>query len=107
MKNSTIIWLLIIFFVIFPSSIGRIFLDLAGGLILFIVFISALITGVGWLTWKRLKSNIVSCSECGANYINKTNKCPICGSSNIKQTDRISNIPASSATIDITAEKSD
>ncbi len=103
-KNPTIIWLLIILFLILPSSIGRIFLDLAGSLIIFLILISLLIAGFGWISWKKLKSNMITCNKCGANYINNLGQCPICGSSNTYQND---NIPASSATIDITPESND
>ena len=105
-KNSTIIWLLIISFLILPSSIGRFFLDIAGGLIIFIFFISLLITGVGWIAWRKMTSNMIKCQSCGSNYINNLNKCPICGTSKINEINDIS-IPASSATIDITSKKID
>jgi len=105
-KNSTIIWLLIISFLILPSSIGRFFLDIAGGLIIFIFLISLLITGVGWITWKKLTSNMITCHSCGCNYINNLNKCPVCGSSKIND-DSYTSIPASSATIDITPKRID
>ena len=103
-KNSTVIWLIILSFIILPSSIGRFFLDIAGGLIIFIFLISLLITGFGWIAWKKLKSNIITCDTCGANYINNLNKCPICGSSKINESNEIE-IPASSATIDITPKR--
>ncbi len=104
MKNSTIIWLFIIIFLVLPSSLGRFFLDIAGGVIIFIFLISLLITGIGWISWKKLKSNLITCSNCGSNYLNNSSQCPICGTSNEKNID---NIPASSATIDITVEQED
>ena len=97
---------LIISFLILPSSIGRIFLDIAGGLIIFIVLISVLIAGIGWISWKKITSNMITCNSCGSNYINNLNQCPICGSSTINDSNDI-NIPASSATIDITPKKID
>ena len=105
-NNSTIIWLLIISFLILPSSIGRVFLDVAGGLIVFIFLISLVITGAGWITWKKLTSNLITCNSCGSNYINNLNKCPICSASTINQSNA-TNTPASSATIDITPKRID
>ena len=104
-RNSSLIWFLIICFLILPSSIGRFFLDIAGGLILFISIISLIIAGIGWISWKKIKSNIITCNNCGSNYLNNSNQCPLCGSNN-KEEDNI-NIPASSATIDIKSENID
>ena len=104
-RNSSLIWFLIICFLILPGSIGRFFLDIAGGLILFISIISLIIAGIGWISWKKIKSNIITCNNCGSNYLINSNQCPLCGSNN-KEEDNI-NIPASSATIDIKVEKVD
>ncbi len=104
-RNSSLIWFLIICFLILPSSIGRFFLDIAGGLILFISIISLIIAGIGWVSWKKFKSNIITCNNCGSNYLKNSNQCPFCGANN-KEEDNI-NIPASSATIDIKVETVD
>ena len=104
-RNSSIFWFLIICFLILPSSIGKFFLDIAGGLILVISIISLIIAGIGWISWKKITSNIIICNNCGSSYFSNSNQCPICGSSNMKEEDNINNIPASSATIDVKAEK--
>ena len=107
-KNSGFIWLWIILIFLLPTSAGRFFLDMAGGIILLIVFASILISGIGWLSWRKIKANIKSCGNCGANYFSESTLCPICGSN--QKLDRESsefNIPASSATIDISAEETD
>ena len=107
-KTSTFIWLCIIFIFLLPTSAGRFFIDMAGGIMILIFLTTILISGVGWLSWRKIKSNIKNCGNCGANYFSESTLCPICGSNQTLDRDSSEiNIPASSATIDITAEDTD
>ena len=107
-KASTFIWLSIIFIFLLPTSAGRFFIDMAGGIMVVIFLAAILISGVGWLSWRKIKANIKSCGNCGANYFSGSTLCPICGSNQKLDKDSSEfNIPASSATIDISAEETD
>ena len=107
-KASTFIWLSIIFIFLLPTSAGRFFIDMAGGIMVIIFLAAILISGVGWLSWRKLKANIKSCGNCGANYFSESTLCPMCGSNqNLGKDSSEFNIPASSATIDISAEETD
>ena len=107
-KASTFIWLSIIFIFLLPTSAGRFFIDVAGGVMVIIFLAAILISGVGWLSWRKIKANIKSCRNCGANYFSESKLCPICGSNQTLDRDSSElNIPASSATIDISAEETD
>ncbi len=107
-KTSTFIWLSIIFIFLLPTSAGRFFIDMASGIVVIIFLATILISGVIWLSWKKIKANIQSCGNCGANYFSESTVCPICGSIQKSDEDNSEfNIPASSATIDISAEETD
>ena len=107
-KTSIFIWLSIIFIFLLPASAGRFFIDIAGGIMIIIFLATALISGIGWLSWRKIKANIKSCGNCGANYYSESTLCPICGSNqNLNKHSSEVNIPASSATIDISAEETD
>ena len=107
-KTSTYIWLIIIFIFLLPTSAGRFFINMASGIMILIFLATILISGVGWLSWRKIKANIKSCGNCGANYFAESALCPICGSNQKLDTDDSEfNIPASSATIDISAEDAD
>ena len=109
-RSSTVIWLILFSLLILPSAAGRFLLDLAGGLIIFFLAIPLLLTGLGWLGWKIIQSRIITCEACGASSFQNNAQCPICGSSsfskqvNSERATDTSSTPASSATIDITAE---
>ncbi len=106
-NNSKIIWLSLIFIFLLPTPMGRFFIDLAGGLMIFILLIMILFGGLTWLSWKNVKSKIKNCNSCGSSYFSELEQCPICGSTDIVNNEVSKNIPASSATIDISAEKAD
>ena len=80
-KTPSLFWLLIIFIFVLPTSIGRLFIDMIGGIMMLFIFISILIVGVGWLSWRRLKSSLINCPECGTAYLASSQQCHICGSS--------------------------
>ncbi len=109
-KSSIFLSFSLILILLLPTAAGRIFLDVAGGLILVLLALPLLLTGIGWLGWRFLQSRMRQCEVCGANIINNSIQCPICGSiiSNNETnqgTSTIQNsIPASTATIDIVAK---
>ena len=111
-RPSPLLWLTIILLFILPTAAGRLILDLASGLIIFIFCLPIILTGLGWIGWKIFKSNLKVCDTCGASFINNLDKCPMCKSplnntinlkNNIK--DNPDSIPASSATVDIKVEE--
>ena len=108
-RTSSFIWILLIFLILLPSTAGRFFLDLAGGVILVIVLLPIFLGGVSWIGWKLLQSKMIACKVCGVSSINNSNQCPFCGAPRSQDTKQNDNetIPASSATIDITAKDSD
>ena len=103
-KPSSLIWMVLILLLIVPTSAGKFIVDLAGGIFLIITIIPLILGGVGWLTWKRIQSKVKTCKSCGSSFINSQSICPICGVSIKDPRDNLDNIPASSATIDITSE---
>ena len=106
-RPSSLIWMVLILLVIFPTPAGKFIIDLAGGIFLIITLIPLILGGLGWIAWKRIQSNLQTCEACGSSFLNSQVICPICGA-NIKTTqDNIENIPASSATIDIKSEDID
>ena len=107
MKNgSAVIWIILIL-VLLPTSLGRLFIDLAGGLIFLGIILTLLISGIAWFGLRSLKSKMKSCEVCGTTYFLEAENCPICGSRNTFESSKIdNNIPASSATIDVEAKES-
>ncbi len=115
-RPSPVIWLALIFICLLPTAAGRFLLDIAGGLLLFLLAIPILLTGAGWLGWRFLQSRLTQCTVCGTSILSSAEECPICGADlssqkksgnqNISSESR-SSIPASSATIDITAKDAD
>ncbi len=105
-RPSYLLWFALIILVLLPTAAGRFLLDLAGGLLLVLFALPLLVTGFGWLGWRFLQSRMVQCDTCGASVIKDSLQCPICGS-NLSKEDKASSIPASSATIDITAKDAD
>ncbi len=104
-KPSSLIWVALLFIVILPTPAGKFLFDLAGGIFLFLTLLPIILGGVGWLSWKVIKSKVKTCEACGSSFFNNQVICPICGE-NIKSDERsFDNIPASSATIDIKPEE--
>ena len=106
-KPSSLIWMVFILLVIFPTPAGKFILDLAGGIFLFIATIPLILGGIGWFTWKRIQSKVQTCQACGSTFLNSQMICPICGTPVNNTTDILENIPASAATIDIKSEDID
>ena len=106
-KPSSLIWMAFILLAIWPTPAGKFFIDLVGGLFLFITLIPLILGGIGWLTWKRIQSKVQTCEACGSNFLNSQNICPICGTTIKNTAEILENIPASAATIDIKSEDID
>ena len=99
-----------------PTAAGRFLLDIAGGLIVILLAIPILLAGAGWLVWRFLQSRLMQCDVCGTTILSNSEQCPVCAANLASQKqsgtqDSKSNInksiPASSATIDITAKDAD
>ena len=103
-KPSLLIWMVFILLVILPTPAGKFIIDLAGGIFLIITIIPLILGGVGWLAWKRIKSNLQTCEACGTSFLNSQTICPICGANIKDPKDNLENIPASAVTIDIKSE---
>ncbi len=109
-----LIWLALFLLLVVPTTAGRFFLDVAGGLMIIFFTLPILLTGLGWIGWKVLESRMNNCNTCGATFFNDVIQCPICGGmdftkrngkkSESKDSD---SIPASTATIDVVAEVTD
>ena len=108
------LWFALIMIFLLPTAAGRFLLDLAGGLMLALLAVPILLTGIGWIGWRILQSKLIKCETCGASIISESKVCPACGShvsaeskSNKSMYEKTNSIPASSATIDITAKNAD
>ena len=106
-KPSSLIWMVFLLLLIFPTPAGKFIIDLAGGIFLLITIIPLILGGVGWFAWKRIQSKIQTCEACGSSFLNSQIICPICGKNIQDNKDNLENIPASAATIDIKSEKVD
>ncbi|MCP9885739.1 zinc ribbon domain-containing protein [Synechococcus sp. ATX 2A4] len=62
-----------------PGPVGRLILDLLGGLTLVIVLLPFLLAGGGWVAWRILSSRVRTCSTCGLTTM-ALEQCPACGS---------------------------
>lgn len=86
-------------------------INLTSGIILATLFIPVILTIFGWLGWKILRSRMNTCKVCGTTYSSEFIQCPLCGSTKITgeslNKPNQPNIPASSATIDVSAEEAD
>ena len=106
-KPSSLIWMVFILLVILPTPAGKLILDLAGGIFIIITLIPLILGGIGWFTWKSIKSKLQTCEACGSSFLNSQGICPICGSTIKSNEGILENIPASAATIDINSEDID
>ena len=104
---SSLLWMGFILLLIFPTPVGKLFIDLAGSIFLIIALIPVILGGVGYFAWKRIQSKLITCNACGSSFLNDQLVCPICGNKieNIKNS--FDNIPASAATIDVQPENID
>jgi len=103
-KPSSLIWMVFILLLVFPTPAGKFIFDLAGGVFLIITLIPLILGGIGWFAWKRIQSKVQTCKVCGSSFLNAQLMCPICGTNLKDSKDDLENIPASAATIDIQSE---
>ena len=105
-RYPPILWISIIIIFLLPSTVGRLIIDFAGGLLLFFILLPFLLGGLGWIGWKIIQSRMKTCNSCGASFLNEITQCPICGAKVDTNNNDNANIPASSVTIDITPDNS-
>ena len=103
-KPSSLIWMVFILLIVWPTPAGKCILDLAGGIFLIITIIPLILGGIGWFAWKRIQSKVQTCETCGSTFLNTEMICPVCGATIKNTKDILENIPASAATIDIKSE---
>ena len=113
-KPSPLLWFALFLILLLPTAAGRLLLDLAGGLMLLLFTLPLILGGLGWIGWRILQSRMITCEVCGATSLNNSPSCPLCGSPKVHKTNSSDSnsetngsIPASSATIDITAEEAE
>ena len=108
-----LVWLLALLLLL-PTTAGRALVGVFGGAALLLLSLSLVLGGLGWLGWKRMQSQFKVCGDCGATNIGSATVCVACGSAldigsqpSAKRSFEADDPPASSATIDITAEDVD
>ncbi len=108
-KTNNLIWILLLILILLPTTAGRFIIDIAGGLMIFFLTLPIFLGGLGWLGWKLIQNKMITCEICGTTSFNQKGTCPMCGKKNgtSKNSDFLNSNPASSATIDITAEDVD
>ncbi len=106
-KPSSFIWMVFILLLILPTPAGKLIINLAGGIFLLISLITLVLGGLGWITWKRIQSNMQTCEACGSSFLNNQNICPVCGTKMKIHNNTLENTPASAATIDIKSQNID
>ncbi len=75
-----LLWLVLLGLLLLPTAVGRVLLDLAGGLLLTLLFLPFILGGVGWIGWKVLQSRVRTCDACGTSTMSADDTCPMCGS---------------------------
>ncbi|WP_413405267.1 MULTISPECIES: hypothetical protein [unclassified Synechococcus] len=106
-----LVWLMALLLLL-PTPVGRALIDVLGGVALVLLALPLLLAGLGWIGWRVLQSRMQVCPNCGSASLQANPVCAVCGSafSNVdtSQTStsqfKDDSIPASSATIDVTAE---
>ena len=113
-RTYFLLWFALISIILLPTAAGRFLLDLAGGVIIALLALPLLLTGVGWLGWRFLQSRIIQCDVCGTTLMTGAQQCPACGANLLNQKEKKdakstvdNSIPASSVTIDISAQDCD
>ena len=111
---SPVLWIALLALLLLPTGAGRVLLDLAGGLVLVVLAVPLILGGVGWIGWKVLQSRMTTCPACGTVNLSGSGSCQMCGAElsaesnqSVKNSVADDSIPASAATIDISAEELD
>ena len=106
-----LVWLVALLLLL-PTPVGRALIDVIGGVALVLLALPLILGGLGWIGWKVLQSRMQVCPNCGSASLQATPVCAVCGSTfsnsdSSKATSpqvEIDSTPASSVTIDVTAE---
>ena len=106
-----LVWLVALLLLL-PTPVGRALIDVLGGVALVLLALPLILGGLGWIGWKVLQSRMQVCPNCGSASLQATPVCAVCGSafSNSDSSKaaspqvEIDSTPASSVTIDVTAE---
>ena len=112
-----LVWIAVLALLLLPTAAGRVLLDVAGGLILAVLALPVILGGVGWIGWKLLQSRMRTCPACGTVSFAKAGSCQMCGAE-LQNTPSDGTapssgavednaVPASAATIDVSAEELD
>ena len=111
---SPVLWIALLALLLLPTAAGRVLLDLAGGLVLVVLAVPLILGGVGWIGWKVLQSRMTTCPACGTVNLSGSGYCQMCGAElsaesnqSAKNSVADDSVPASAATIDISAEELD
>lgn len=112
-----LVWIAVLALLLLPTAAGRVLLDVAGGLILVVLALPVILGGVGWIGWKLLQSRMRTYPACGTVSFATAGSCQMCGaelpntpsngsapSSGALEDNAV---PASAATIDVSAEELD
>lgn len=113
-RVSPLIWLFAIVLLL-PIALSRALIDVLGGVALVLLALPLILGGLGWIGWKVLQSRMQVCPNCGAASFQSAPVCVVCGGSfSTSDASRgthaqveVDVIPASAATIDVTAEDVD
>lgn len=109
-----LVWLVALLLLL-PTPVGRALIDVLGGVALVLLALPLILGGLGWIGWKVLQSRMQVCPNCGSASLQATPVCAVCGSafSNADSSQaaspqvEVDSTPASSVTIDVTAEDVD
>jgi hypothetical protein len=77
-RPSPWLWLLLALLLLAPTPIGRLLLDLLGGLTLTLLLLPLLAGGAALIGWQLLKRRLRTCPSCGTASLGQP-VCPACG----------------------------
>ena len=109
-----LVWLIGLLLLL-PTPVGKALIDVVGGVALVLLALPLILGGLGWSGWKVLQSRMQVCPTCGSASLQSGPVCAVCGSA-FSKTDvspssssqiEFDSAPASSVTIDVTAEDVD
>mgnify|MGYP001356464986 CR=1 FL=1 len=110
-KGYIIFYASIFLLLLLPNTFGKFIFNLAGSLLILGILVPIFFSIAAWLGIRVLKSKLIRCSSCGTTFFSSVEKCPACGSTDLKKflndenKMEDSNIPASDVTIDIIPEE--
>jgi hypothetical protein len=77
-RPSPWLWLLLALLLLAPTPIGRLLLDLIGGLTITLLLLPLLAGGAALIGWQLLKRRLRTCPSCGTVSLGQA-VCPACG----------------------------